>query len=175
MAGSGRPAEPNRPPHALTASEGVPLLEVGRIAKAHGLRGEVNVVLTTERLERLAPGAVLHTRRGILEVGSSRPHQTGHLVAFVGITDRNAAEALRGLVLQAEPLDDPDELWVHDLVGRQVVEVDGTARGRVTALEVNPASDLLVLDSGALVPLTFVVDINAEQLVVDAPDGLFDL
>jgi len=148
---------------------------VGRIAKAHGIRGEVNVVLTTERLERLAPGAVLHTRRGILEVASSRPHQTGHLVAFVGIADRNAAEALRGLVLQAEPLDDPDELWVHDLVGREVVEVDGTARGRVTALEVNPASDLLVLDSGALVPLTFVVDTEAEQLVVDAPQGLFDL
>lgn len=154
---------------------GGPLLEVGRIAKAHGIRGEVTVVLTTERSERLAPGAVLHTRRGSLEVVTSRPHQNGHLVVFAGVTDRNAAEELRGLVLQAEPLDDPDELWVHDLVGREVVEVDGTVRGRVTALEVNPASDLLVLDSGALVPLTFVVDTGAEQLVVDAPDGLFDL
>lgn len=156
-------------------ADGAPLLEVGRIAKAHGIRGEVAVVLTTDRLERLAPGAVLQTRRGALEVVASRPHQTGHLVAFAGVSDRDAAEALRGLVLQAEPLDDPDELWVHDLVGRQVVEVDGTARGRVTALEVNPASDLLVLDSGALVPLTFVVDAAAEQLVVDAPEGLFDL
>ncbi|MEX2658523.1 MAG: ribosome maturation factor RimM [Acidimicrobiales bacterium] len=155
--------------------DGVPLLEVGRIAKAHGIRGEVTVVLTTARLERLASGAVLHTRRGPLEVVTSRPHQGGHLVAFAGVSDRDAAEELRGLVLQAEPLDDPDELWVHDLVGREVVEVDGTTRGRVTALEVNPASDLLVLDSGALVPLTFVVDIDAERLVVDAPEGLFDL
>jgi 16S rRNA processing protein RimM len=155
--------------------DGAPLLEVGRIAKAHGIRGEVTVVLTTDRLERLAPGAVLHTRRGSLTVVSARPHQTAHLVAFDGVTDRNGAEALRGLVLQAEPLDDPDELWVHELVGREVVEVDGTARGRVAALEVNPASDLLVLDSGALVPLTFVVDTAAERLVVDAPEGLFDL
>jgi 16S rRNA processing protein RimM len=156
--------------------EGEPLLDVGRIAKAHGLRGEVNVVLTTERLERLAPGAVLHTRRGVLEVASSRPHQGGHLVSFVGVADRTAAEALRGLVLQAEPLDDPDELWVHQLVGRTVVEVDGTARGTVTALEVNPASDLLVLDSGALVPLRFVVDdSDPDRLVVDVPEGLFDL
>jgi len=72
-------------------------------------------------------------------------------------------------------LDDPDELWVHQLVGREVLEVDGTVRGRVVALEVNPASDLLVLDSGALVPLGFVVDTAAEQVVVDAPEGLFDL
>lgn len=152
-----------------------PLLEVGRIAKAHGIRGEVAVVLTTERLERLEAGAVLHTRRGPLKVVSSRVHQGGHLVVFAGVEDRNGAEELRGLVLSAEALDDPDELWVHDLVGRSVVETDGTVRGRVTALEVNPASDLLVLDSGALVPLTFVVDTSAAELVVDAPVGLFDL
>ena len=156
-------------------ADDLPLLEVGRIAKAHGIRGEVNVLLTTERLERLAPGSLLHTEQGVLEVVSSRPHQGGHLVTFDGVHDRNGAEHLRGLVLHATPLDDPDELWVHELVGRLVVEVDGTARGRVTALEVNPASDLLVLDSGALVPLTFVVDTAAEQLVVDAPEGLFDL
>ena len=156
-------------------ADDVPLLEVGRIAKAHGIRGEVNVLLTTDRLERLAPGSALHTKQGVLEVVASRPHQGGHLVTFGGVHDRNGAEALRGLVLHAAPLDDPDELWVHELVGRLVVEVDGTARGRVTALEVNPASDLLVLDSGALVPLTFVVDTAAEELVVDAPEGLFDL
>lgn len=151
------------------------MLEVGRIAKPHGLRGELAVVLTTERLERLAPGATLHTAEGPLEVVSSRPHQAGHLVTFLGVTDRDGAEALRGRVLLAAPLDDPDEVWVHDLVGRDVVEGDGTPRGRVTALEVNPASDLLVLEGGALVPLTFVLDPAADPLVVDAPDGLFDL
>ena len=156
--------------------EAAPLLEVGRIAKAHGLRGEVAVLLTTDRLERLEPGSRLHTRTGVLEVASSRPHQGGHLVTFVGVSDRTGAEALRGLVLQAEPLDDADELWVHDLVGRSVVEVDGTVRGTVTALEVNPASDLLVLDTGALVPLRFVVDdADPRRLVVDVPEGLFDL
>jgi 16S rRNA processing protein RimM len=157
------------------AEGAAPLLEVGRIAKPHGVRGEVAVLLTTERLERLAPGAALHTRRGVLEVVSARPHQGGHLVSFAGVTDRNAAEELRGLVLQAEPLDDPGELWVHELVGRQVVEVDGTVRGTVTALEANPASDLLVLDDGALVPLRFVVETTVDRVVVDVPEGLFDL
>lgn len=151
------------------------LLEVGRIAKAHGLRGEVDVLLTTDRLERLSPGSQLYTARGLLEVVTSRPHKGGHLVSFAGVADRDAAEALRGVVLKAAPLDDPDELWVHELVGREVVEVDGTSRGRVVALEVNPASDLLVLDGGSLVPLTFVVDAGAERLVIDPPEGLFDL
>ena len=167
------PESPGRP--GATPSDETTLLEVGRIAKPHGLRGEVNVLLTTDRLERLAPGTVLHTARGSLEVVSSRPHQGGHLVTFAGVADRNAAEGLRGLVLQAPPLDDPDELWVHELVGLEVVEVDGTARGRVVALEVNPASDLLVLDGGALVPLSFVVDTEAGRVVVDVPEGRFDL
>ena len=157
------------------AEGGARLLEVGRITRAHGVRGEVAVVLTTDRLERLAPGAVLHCRRGPLQVVTARPHQGGHLVGFAGVADRDAAEALRGLVLSAEPLDDPDELWVHELVGRRVVEGDGTVRGTVTALEANPASDLLVLDTGALVPLRFVVETADDRLVVDVPDGLFDL
>jgi 16S rRNA processing protein RimM len=78
-------------------------------------------------------------------------------------------------VLAAEPLDDPDELWVHELVGATVVEVGGAERGRVESVLANPASDLLVLDSGALVPLTFVVERTEGRIVIDPPEGLFDL
>ena len=56
----------------------------------------------------------------------------------------------------------------------KVCEADGTKRGRVQSVQANPASDLLVLESGALVPLTFLVEQSGDRLVVDVPDGLFD-
>jgi 16S rRNA processing protein RimM len=112
----------------------------------------------------------------MLEVAASRPHKHRWIVSFVGIGDRTAAEGLVGAVLRAEPIDDPDALWVHELIGCEVVDVDGVLRGRVEAVEQNPASDLLVLDSGALVPLRFLVDgPAARRLVVDVPTGLFDV
>jgi 16S rRNA processing protein RimM len=87
-------------------------------------------------------------------------------------------EGWRGVVLRAEPTDDPvDEgtFWVHELVGAAVALVDGTAVGVVTEVESNPASDLLVLDSGALVPIVFVVDHGPGTVTIDPPEGLFDL
>jgi 16S rRNA processing protein RimM len=61
------------------------------------------------------------------------------------------------------------------MIGAQVVEVGGRERGRCVAVIANPASDLLELDSGALVPSVFVVESNAETIVIDPPDGLFEL
>jgi len=152
------------------------LLEVGRVTKPHGVRGDVIVTLVTDRLERVAPGSVLDGGDGSrLVVERSSPHQAAHIVHFEGVDDRSAADALRGVVLRAEPLDDPDELWVHDLIGALVVDVDGNARGAIEAVQANPASDLLVLDSGALVPVRFVVDRRDHVVVVDAPVGLFDV
>ena len=152
------------------------LLEVGRIGRPHGLRGEVVVLLTSDRAERLAPGAVLQTDGGPLVVERSRPHQDRHLVLFEGVVGREGAEALGGTVLRAEPIDDPDALWVHDLIGTPVEETDGTVRGTVVEVQENPASDLLVLDTGALVPVTFVVAHHpGDRVVVDPPAGLFDL
>ena len=93
---------------------------------------------------------------------------------FAGVDTREAADALHGLVLSAEPLEDPDALWVHELIGSVVVDQHGTEHGTVTSVEVNPASDLLVLDGGGLVPLTFVVDQADGRITVDVPDGLLD-
>jgi 16S rRNA processing protein RimM len=77
-------------------------------------------------------------------------------------------------VLRAEGIDDPDALWVHELIGAVVVESDGTERGRVVSIEANPAADLLVLDDGHLVPIGFVVATGGGRVVVDPPAGLFD-
>jgi len=152
-----------------------PLLEVGRVARPHGLGGEVVVALVTNRLERLAPGSVLHSSLGPLEVVSSSPHQGRWIVRFSGVDDRPGAERLRGLVLSAEPLEAEGELWVHELVGAEVVDLAGERLGSVTAVQANPASDLLVLDGGGLVPLRFVVGRQAGQVTVDPPPGLLDL
>lgn len=153
------------------------LLEVGRITKAFGLRGEVLVALSSDRASRLDPGSVLQTDRGPLTVVSSAPHHDRHIVQFEGLHDRTAAEGWRGVLLRAEPLDDEDAdvLWVHELVGAVVVLVDGTAVGTVTEVEANPAADLLVLDSGALVPVVFVTEHVPGRVTIDPPDGLFDL
>lgn len=149
-------------------------LEVGRIGKAHGLAGEVRVELWTED-SRLAPGSMLSSDRGPLTVVSSRPHQDRHLVRFQGVSDREGAEALRGLMLRARPIERPGTLWVHELVGATVESSDGRELGVVAAVEANPASDLLVLADGGLVPLRFVVSHEpGQRVVVDVPDGLFD-
>lgn len=152
------------------------MLEVGRIVRAHGLRGEVLVDLISDRTERLAAGAVLATSRGDLTVEASRAHSGRWIVQFAGIGDRTAAEAWHGVALMAEPIDDPDALFVHTLVGCQVIDADDADRGTVVAMVANPASDLLELDTGALVPLTFVVDGPTEGIVrVETPPGLFEL
>ena len=153
-----------------------PLLEVGRIIRPHGLRGEVVVDLWTDVLERLDGGAVLDTDRGALTVVGARPFQDRYLVQFEGIDDRLSADGWRGVVLRAPAVERPGTLWVHELVGSDLVTEAGEVVGRVAAVEPNPASDLLVLESGALVPLHFVLHQAAgRRLVVDLPEGLLDL
>jgi 16S rRNA processing protein RimM len=151
---------------------------VGRITKAHGLKGEVVVALSTTEASRVEVGATLWAGDRELRVSSSRPHQDRWIVQFAGVAGREAADDLRGTILTAPPVDadDPDALWVHELIGAAVVDVAGRSRGRVDAVQANPASDLLVLDSGVLVPLTFVVGWieRPRVLEIDPPTGLFD-
>lgn len=160
------------------------LVEVGRVLKPHGLRGQVLVDLITDRDERVGEGARLESDVGTLVVASSRrqPKRAGHtphnqwVVAFEGYDGRDGVESLRGLVLRAEPLDDPDEMWVDDLVGAEVVlSATGAPVGTCVAVVANPASDLLELDGGALVPVVFVTEHAPGRVVIDPPEGLFDL
>ena len=161
-------------------------LEVGRIVKAHGIRGEVVVEAVTNRSERFRPGSVLFAgerplvvRAASVQGGPDAPGRVTRsrwIVAFEGVSDRNEAERMRGTVLSGEPLDGDDEgeLWVHELVGAEVVDPAGRILGRVTAVEANPASDLLVLDGRGLVPMVFVVEAGAGRVVIDPPPGLLD-
>ena len=153
------------------------MLLVGRVDKPHGLRGEVIVSLSTNRDERVAPGAVLvldGEGGRALTVLHSKPYSNRWLVAFDGVFDRTASEAIAHRDLYAEPIDDPDALWVHELIGLRLFDQHGTDRGEVVEVLANPASDLMVLDSGALVPLTFVTETSDDRVLADVPDGLFD-
>jgi 16S rRNA processing protein RimM len=155
-------------------------LEVGRVGRAHGLRGEVAVTFVSDRPERTRPGAILFADERELVVETARPHQGRWLLCFAGVDDRTAADALRGVVLSADELPalpdgGDDELWVHQLIGAEVFDPAGARVGVVDAIQANPAHDLLVLDGGALVPVTFVVEHGPGRVVVDLPDGLLEL
>jgi 16S rRNA processing protein RimM len=150
------------------------LLQVGRIGRPHGLKGLVHVDLTTDRTERLDPGTRLFAGDEWLEVETSARHGQTWLVRFVGVDGRDGAERIANRPLRAEPIDDPDAHWVHEMVGAAVVEVNGTERGRCVAVLANPAHDILELDTGALVPAIFIESVADGVITIDPPEGLFD-
>jgi 16S rRNA processing protein RimM len=150
-------------------------LEVGRVGRPHGLHGEVAVTFTSDREERRQPGVVLYADGRELVVETIRPHQGRFLVRFAGIVDRDDAAGLRGVRLEATPLaGEDDELWVHELIGAEVLDRAGHAHGRVVAVEANPAHDLLVLDNNTLIPVVFIVEHGPDRIVVDPPAGLLE-
>jgi 16S rRNA processing protein RimM len=163
---------------------------VARIGKAHGLRGEVTVqVLTASPAERFVPGATFVTEppaAGPLVLCSARDHNGVLLLGFEHTEDRSGAEALRGIRLLDEVLEDDDDensWYERDLVGLKAVTLDGGEVGEVTALQSRPTQDLLVLrltdGREALVPFVTAivpeVDIKGGRIVVDPPSGLLDL
>ena len=165
-------------------------VEVARIGKAHGLRGEVTVqVLTDSPDERFVPGASFMTEpefAGPLVVNTARDHNGVLLLSFEDTDDRTGAEALRGIRLLGDVLeddDDEDSWYERDLVGLKAVTVDGDEVGEVTALQSRPTQDLLVLrltdGREALVPFVSAivpeVDVEGGRIVVDPPAGLLDL
>ena len=166
-------------------------LVVGRIARAHGIGGEVAVEVRTDSPDlRFAEGVVLETdppENGPLTVERARWHSGRMLVAFAEVADRTSAEALRNTLLVADsatsPEVDEDEYWDHQLVDLAVVSVDGSSLGSVSDVVHSPGGDLLVVrrpDGGELM-VPFVrsivptVDLDARRVVVDPPDGLLEL
>ena len=133
--------------------------------------------MTTNRVERVAAGSVLKAEDGrAFEIKRSSAHRGRFIVTLRGVDGIDAAEALRDTPLFASPIEDPDALWVHDLIGSVVVDADGTELGTIKGVEANPASDLLVLADGGLIPLRFVTGSEpGVRVTVDIPVGLLDL
>ncbi|MEO7261373.1 MAG: ribosome maturation factor RimM [Jatrophihabitantaceae bacterium] len=167
------------------------VVAVGRVGKAHGIRGDAFVEPWTDAPdERFHPGVRLSTEpaeRGPLTVESAREHSGKLVVHFAGVDDRNGIEALRGTVLLVPasarpPIEDPDEFYDTDLIGLNVRTVAGQALGPVTDVLHSPAGSLLAIDVAGrevLVPfrIEFVprVDLAAGIAEVDPPDGLLEL
>jgi 16S rRNA processing protein RimM len=160
---------------------------VGRIGRAHGIRGDVVIhVRTDEPDRRFAGGSSFGTARGRLTVASTHWHGSQLLVRFAGVADRTAAEALRGVELRIEvpeneTPDDPEEYYDHQLIGLRVRVDEGADLGVVTDVLHLPAQDLLVLDvvgREVLVPfvseLVPVVDLDAGVVTVRPRPGLLD-
>jgi 16S rRNA processing protein RimM len=165
------------------------LLVVGRIGRAHGLRGEVTIEVRTDQPElRFADGSVLVTDPesvGPLKVIHAKNHSGRILIAFEGIYDRNGAEQVRNTLLLADidPTEssDDDEYYDFQLIGSSVSLIDGTEVGEVTDVIHLPAQDLLAFryqEREILIPFIhqFVpkVDIKSKQIVITPPPGLID-
>ena len=125
------------------------LLEVGRIGKPHGVRGDLFLSLTSDLVQRREVGAHLiifdSSGKRTLTITSSRPQQDRWVVHFEGIDDRNAAEKLTNKFLYAAPIDGAEGLWVHQLIGSEVEDTSGVSWGICTGVLNNPAHDLLEL------------------------------
>ena len=164
---------------------------VGRVARTHGLRGEVSVeVRTDEPDRRFAPGSVLQVgdvTGNRLTVKAAREQGPRLLVSFTGVSDRGAAEALRGALLSVDVEEDdrptdPEEFYDRQLLGLRAVTTDGAAVGVVTDVMHLPAQDVLVLRDLAkaevLVPfvteLVPSVDLDAGHLVIADRPGLLE-
>jgi 16S rRNA processing protein RimM len=177
-------------PGAESGPDGA-VVAVGRIGKAHGVRGDAFVEPWTDAPEeRFSPGSRLTTEpadRGPLTVESARNHSGKLVVHFAGLEDRNAVEALRGTVLlvptAARPvIEDPDEFYDTDLIGLAVRTVQGRQLGPVIDVLHSPAGSLLAIDVDGrevLVPFRteFVptVDLASGVAEIDPPDGLLEL
>ena len=135
---------------------------VGRVGRAHGVRGEVSVDVRTDEPERrFAPGAELRVdgcHSDALTVVAARSHGARLLVTFAQVSDRTAAEALRGATLLADVGEgerpaDPEEFYDHQLVGLAVRTEERGIVGQV--------SDVLHLPSRASLAVPPAVVVRA--------------
>jgi 16S rRNA processing protein RimM len=167
------------------------LVAVGRIGPAHGVHGAVFVQpWTDDPADRFAVGARLDTdpsSAGPLVVATRRDHSGRLVVQFDGVTDRESAVALHGVVLfvpadERPPLADPDDFYDTDLIGLEASTIDGRPLGPVTDVLHGPAGDYLavrIAGRDRLIPFVAAivpeVDLAAGTVRVDPPEGLLDL
>jgi 16S rRNA processing protein RimM len=162
---------------------------VGRIGRAHGVRGEVAVDVRTDEPERrFAASARLHGGDRTLTVSRTRWHSGRLLVTFAEVADRTAAEALRGTLLEADvdpaerPTDD-GEFYDRQLIGLEARTIGGDVLGTVATIVHHGEQDTLVISRAAgsdvLVPfvtdLVPTVDLAGGHLVIADVPGLLDL
>ncbi|NBR64480.1 MAG: ribosome maturation factor RimM [Actinobacteria bacterium] len=170
-------------------------LRVGRLLKAHGLKGAIKLELYTDAPnERFVPGATFNLQvpetspwfGQTVTVKELRWYNAQPVLFLEGIEDRNQAETLiKAIMLVHQDLDElptePDAWYDQQLVGLNVLR-DGVEIGSILRVEHYPAQDMLIVgtkdDKEVMVPFVkaFVskVDIEAKTITVTPPAGLFE-
>ena len=160
---------------------------VGRITRAHGIRGEVSVLPLSDVEDRFAPRSRLfvgESEERPLTVAASRPNRGRLLIRFDEVPDRTGAEALAGAYVfvpatSSPPLPD-GEFWPHQLIGAEVLTESGRSLGVLREVVHTNANDVWVArDEGgaeSLVPalrdVIVSVDVGARRVVVREVPGL---
>lgn len=161
-------------------------IKIGYVRRAHGIKGAVVVRPLTDDASRFAVGSVLDTDRSALPtvtVEAMQPHSDGLLVSFAGVSDRTAAEQLKGTSFLIEPDDrrdlSDDEFWPDQLIGLRVIDANGTEFGIVADVVTGAAQDRLqVQGDGGQFEIPFVaaivtnVDVSGGVVTVDMPVGM---
>jgi len=162
------------------------LVLVATITGAHGIRGEVKLRSFTAEPAAVASYSPLETAAGkTVEITKLRAQKDGFIAILKGVTDRNAAEALRGTELFVPrarlPEPEEDEVYVHDLIGLPVHLVDGSRLGEIVEVADYGAGDLIDVKvegrkDTVLIPFAddYVVEADGEKVVVDLPEGYLD-
>ncbi|WP_234407360.1 ribosome maturation factor RimM [Microterricola viridarii] len=169
-------------------------LRVGRLTKAHGLKGAIKLELFTDDPgRRFVPGAVFSLQvptdspwhGKTIELAEMRWYNSHPVGFFVGVPDRDAAESLAKAILwidqdDAESTDEEDAWYDHQLVGLKVVR-DGVTVGQVARIEHFPAQDLIIVktpNGEVMVPfvkaIVSAVDVPGGVVTVTPPTGLFE-
>ncbi len=159
---------------------------VGAITGAHGIRGEVKLRSFTADPAAIASYSPLETAAGgKIVIAKVRPNKEGFIAILKGVTDRNAAEALRGTELfvarERLPEPDDDEVYVHDLIGLSVHLRDGSLLGEIVDVADYGAGDLIDVKvegrkDTVLIPFAdqYVLETAEDRIVVDLPEGFLD-
>ncbi len=176
-----------------SSTEGPGSVLVGRVLRAHGLRGEAVVEPVSDNPERFVPGAELWVAppapaaapAELRTIATVREHRGALLVRFADVDDRDGAEALRGrelsVPLAAVP-PPPEGTWYHfQLLGLRVSDAAAGELGEVVDLVEDGGGLLLVVDDGRRrVPVPFVraflrrVDVEGGRLELELPPGLVE-
>src|SRR5438128_11125739 len=156
-------------------------LAIGRVARAHGIRGRVLIAPYNAGSEGLCQARRIWLGEREFEVDRAQRVSQGYLIALRGVGDRDQADALRGKEVRVDraelPALEAGEMYAIDLIGYQVSDPQGTVRVVVEDLEEAGPQYLPRLNGGALVPLAriTVVQPQARRIFVDAPEGLCEL
>ncbi len=169
-------------------------VRVGRLTKAHGLKGALKIELYTDDPDRrFTPGAMFDLQvptsspwhGKTLELIELRWYNGSPVGFFAGVADRDAAESLAKAILwvdhdPAQLPDEPDAWYDYQLVGLRALR-DGAEVGTVTRVDHLPAQDLLAIATASgevLVPFVAAivpsVDIAAGTVTLTPPPGLFE-